>query len=102
MQGLLTVPPRPFVEDGVAGDVYTLGDGVVEAISFRSVLVTDEDHLLASVFQLAEVWTQALDIRHAPKHLQDLFKQRAPWDFSERGFLADQSISRPLLFRAIG
>ena len=41
-------------------------------IRLRPVLVADEYDLLPAVIELAEVWTQVLDVGNTPKHLEEV------------------------------
>jgi hypothetical protein len=77
-------------------ETWTLGDGVVEAIRLRSVLIADEDHLLSPVFQLAEVWTRVLDVRHTPKHLQEVYRRLLPVPSLVRGPSVERGCGRPV------
>jgi hypothetical protein len=94
--GTSPVPARSLVEDSVARNVDALGDGVVEAIRLRSVLIADEDHLLSPVFQLAEVWTRVLDVRHTPKHLQEVYRRLLPVPSLVRGPSVERGCGRPV------
>jgi hypothetical protein len=63
------VPALALSEDGVAGDVYSLGDRVVEAVRLGAVLIADEHDLDTAIVKLAKVWTGLLDVGHTPEHL---------------------------------
>jgi len=66
----VVVPPRPrggLIKDHIMGDMYTPGSWIIATERLGAGFVPDEDHRLAAVVQLLEVWLGVLHIDNTPE-----------------------------------
>ena len=78
-QILFLVPPRIFIEDGVAGDIEARGLRIKELVRLGPVLVADEDDFDAFVVEFGEVWAHLLDVGDTPKHFEEVYRGFFPY-----------------------
>jgi hypothetical protein len=62
-----------------------LRDGIVRTICLGTTLIADEDHLVATILQLLQVWRRVPNIHDAPKRPEVVHRRLLPMPCHKRG-----------------